>query len=126
MALSCFIIDDNAQFLAAARDLLEGQDVTVAGVASGSDDAVRRIGELRPDVVLVDIDLGEESGFDVARQIDQAVRVPIVLISTYDESDFAELVAESPAVGFLSKADLSRQAIGALLDAPGATDSRGT
>jgi CheY-like chemotaxis protein len=124
--LRCFIVDDNAQFLAAARALLEGQDVVVVGVASGSDGALLRIGQLRPDVVLVDIDLGDESGFDVARRIDEAVGLPVVLISTYAESDVTELVAESPAVGFLSKSDLSGAAIAALLAHPGTTDARGT
>jgi CheY-like chemotaxis protein len=124
--LRCFIVDDNAQFLAAARALLEGQDVVVVGVASGSDGALLRIGQLRPDVVLVDIDLGDESGFDVARRIDEAVGLPVVLISTYAESDVTELVAESPAVGFLSKSDLSGAAIAALLARPGTTDARGT
>jgi len=118
VALRCLIVDDNARFLDAARGLLEGDDLTVVGVASTCEEALRRTGELQPDVALVDIDLGEESGFDVARRLtgDAAGAQPrVILISTYAESDFAELVAESPAVGFLSKSDLSRQAIHDLL-----------
>jgi DNA-binding NarL/FixJ family response regulator len=118
VALRCLIVDDNAGFLDAARALLEGQHVAVAGVASTGAEAVRRAGELRPDVALVDIDLGDEDGFEVARRLaDPATGpvAPVILISTYAETDFADLVAQSPAVGFLSKADLSARAIDALL-----------
>jgi DNA-binding NarL/FixJ family response regulator len=116
MALRCLIVDDNAGFLDAARHLLEGDDITVAGVASTGAEALRQARALRPDVALVDIELGEESGLDVAEQLaaDRADR-RIILISTYAEADFADLVADSPAVGFVSKSDLSRQAIRALL-----------
>jgi DNA-binding NarL/FixJ family response regulator len=78
--------------------------------------------------VLVDIDLGEESGFDVARRLAEdaaGARARVILISTYAESDFADLVAESPAVGFLSKSDLSRQAIDGLLRGSADPDGRG-
>jgi CheY-like chemotaxis protein len=118
VALRCLIVDDNARFLNAARGLLEGEELTVVGVASTGAEAVRRTGDLKPDVALVDIDLGEESGFDVARRLAEpaaGAHPRVILISTYAESDFAELVAESPAVGFLSKSDLSEQAIHELL-----------
>jgi CheY-like chemotaxis protein len=118
VAVRCLIVDDNARFLDAARGLLEGDDLTVVGVASTCAEALRRTGELRPDVALVDVDLGEESGFDVARRLTEPAAgayARVILISTYAESDFAELVAESPAVGFLSKSELSRQAIHDLL-----------
>jgi DNA-binding NarL/FixJ family response regulator len=69
MPLRCLIVDDNPGFLAAARDLLECQGVSVVGVASTSAEARRRSRELRPDVTLVDIDLGGESGFDVVRAL---------------------------------------------------------
>ena len=127
MALRCLIVDDNHRFLDAARDLLEGEDVTVAAVASTGAEAVRRAEEVRPDVALVDIDLGEENGFDVARRLagdDPDGRPHIILISTYAESDVTDLVAESPAVGFLSKSDLSRRAIDELLRR--ASEPRGT
>jgi DNA-binding NarL/FixJ family response regulator len=118
VALRCLIVDDNGRFRDAARGLLEGDDLTVVGVASTCAEALRRAGELQPDVALVDIDLGEESGFDVARRLTEpavGAHARVILISTYAESDFAELVAESPAIGFLSKSDLSRQAIHDLL-----------
>jgi DNA-binding NarL/FixJ family response regulator len=114
MALRSLIVDDNAHFLAAARALLERQGVAVVGVASSCADAVRLAAKLRPDVALVDIDLGEESGFDVARRLagpDGTALSPVVLISAYPEGDFADLIAASPAVGFLSKSDVSATSI---------------
>jgi DNA-binding NarL/FixJ family response regulator len=110
MALRSLIVDDNAGFLAAARALLEREGIAVVGVASSCAEAVQLAGKLRPDVALVDIDLGEESGFDVARRLAGAggpVLSPVVLISAYPEGDFADLIAASPAVGFLSKSDFS-------------------
>jgi CheY-like chemotaxis protein len=111
MALRALIVDDNSHFLGAARDLLEREGVEVIAVASTGAEAVRLADELGPDVALVDIDLGEESGFDVVRSLTERSgnHCPVVLISTYAEKDFADLIASSPAVGFVSKADLSAQ-----------------
>ena len=110
MPLRSLIVDDNARFLSAARTLLEREGIAVVGVASSCAEAVRLAGELQPDVALVDIDLGDESGFDLARQlagVDGQALSPVVLISAYPEADFAELIAASPAVGFLAKSDVS-------------------
>jgi CheY-like chemotaxis protein len=116
--LRCLIVDDSPRFLEAARGLLERQGVTVVGVASTSVDALRRTTQLRPDVTLLDIDLGGESGLELARRLhDQAGQVPapVILISTHAEQDYAELIAASPAVGFLPKTALSGDAIRGLL-----------
>jgi DNA-binding NarL/FixJ family response regulator len=114
VSLRTLIVDDNASFLEAARDLLEREGIAVVGVASTSAEALRRSAELRPDVTLVDIYLGEESGLDLARRLsiqgDQH-RSRVVLISTYAESDFPDLPSVSPAIGFVSKAELSASAI---------------
>jgi DNA-binding NarL/FixJ family response regulator len=110
MALRSLLVDDNPHFLTAARDLLERQGMEVVGVASSGAEALQLAAELTPDVALVDIDLGEESGLDVARQLAPGTsdgRPRVVLISAYSENDFADLVAASPAAGFLSKAQLS-------------------
>jgi DNA-binding NarL/FixJ family response regulator len=117
VALRCLIVDDNTRFLEAARDLLEREGITVVGVASTSAEALASADALRPDVVLVDIDLGEESGFDLAQQFAATDREPppVILISTYAERDVAELVAASAAIGFLSKSKVSGQAISDLL-----------
>jgi CheY-like chemotaxis protein len=122
MTLRLLIVDDNVQFLEAARNLLEREGVTVVALASTSTEALQRADELQPDVTLVDIDLGEESGFDLARQLaDRAggQGSPVVLISTYAEQDLRDLIDDSPAVGFLSKSDLSGRAIHGLLGAEG-------
>jgi len=126
MTLRVLIIDDSAHFLRAARSLLERQGLTVVGVASDGAEALREAEALRPDVTLVDIGLGGESGIELARRLE---RVPglggrgLILISTHDPDDFAELIAASPAVGFLSKSDLSAQAI---LDLVGGEDAQPT
>jgi CheY-like chemotaxis protein len=121
MSLQLLIVDDNAHFLEAARDLLEQEGMAVVALASTSAEAVERVAEFRPDVALVDIDLGEESGFDLATQLTQPLIGPaprVVLISAYAEQDLHDLIEDSPAVGFLSKADLSAQAILQLLAIP--------
>lgn len=114
--LRCVIIDDDATFLDAAKILLEAGGVTVAGVASSSADAKRRVAELRPDVVLIDIRLGKESGFDAARQLAAGGHATtMIMISTHAETDYADLLAESPVAGFLPKAQLSGAAIRQIL-----------
>jgi CheY-like chemotaxis protein len=123
--LRCLIVDDSPRFLDAARGLLEGEGVAVVGTAMTSAEAVQRVDELRPDVALVDIDLGGESGFDVARQLhgDGRAALPrIILISTHAGQDYADLVRASPAVGFLPKTALSAGAIRDLLDGTGDDD----
>jgi CheY-like chemotaxis protein len=108
------IVDDNTHFLEAARRLLEREGMTVVGVASTTLDALRRADELRPDVTLVDIELGQESGFDLARRLTEGTgsqRPPVILISAYPEQDLADLIEASPALGFLPKSGLSGRAI---------------
>ena len=114
----CLIVDDSRLFLDAARGLLEHQGVEVVGVASTGGEALRGVEALRPDVTLVDIDLGGESGFEVARQL-QATPGPVILISTHSELDYAELIEASPAIGFVPKSALSAGAIREVLGEPG-------
>jgi len=118
MPIRCLIVDDNRSFLEAARVLLEREGLTVADVATTGDEALRKAETLRPDVVLVDVSLGEESGFDLVRRLvdDPGNEAVIVLISTLAETDIADLIAESPAAGFLAKADLSASAILRIVD----------
>jgi DNA-binding NarL/FixJ family response regulator len=118
MVLRCLIVDDNPQFLAVARQLLEREGIVVVGAASNGAEAIQRAKELTPDVMLLDIDLGHESGFDIARHLAAVggTGPRVILISTYAESDFADLIAASPAAGFLSKSDLSASAISRILE----------
>lgn len=114
MSLRLLIVDDNAHFLEAAQRLFEREGMTVVGVASTGVDALRRSYELRPDVAVVDIDLGEESGLDLARQLMAAPpegRPRVIMISAYPERDVSELIDASPAVGFVPKSRLSGSAI---------------
>lgn len=116
MTTRLVLVDDNVHFLAAAQDLLEREGLDVVAVTSTGDDAARLVGELRPDGVLVDIDLGPESGFDVAHRLSGEHGVGVLLISAYTESEFEELIADSPALGFISKTDLSASRVTAMLD----------
>ena len=113
------IVDDNWLFLEAARDRLEGEGLRVVGVAATSAEALRRAAELRPEVVLVDVMLGGESGFELARRLAARNRddgPAVILISTYSAADFAGPIAESPAAGFLPKQELSADAIHRIVD----------
>jgi DNA-binding NarL/FixJ family response regulator len=112
------IVDDNPEFLDSARRLLEHQGVRVVGVASTNADGLRCVQELRPDVTLVDVNLGEESGFDLAEALqdsDDEVPVRVILISTHAEPDLTDMIETSPAIGFLAKSGLSASAITAAL-----------
>ncbi len=122
MAIRCLIVDDNPRFAHTAQEVLQEDGIDVVAIASGSHEAVRLARELRPDLALVDIDLGGESGLDVACRLraDEpgALANAVILISTHAQEDFAELIAASPAVGFIAKAELSADAIEALLARP--------
>jgi DNA-binding NarL/FixJ family response regulator len=107
--LRCLIVDDNSLFLEGAADLLAREGLDVVGVASHSADAIRLVTELKPDVTLVDIDLGDEDGFELAAQLSNTTRV--ILVSTHSEDDLADLIAGSPALGFVPKTRLSAKAI---------------
>jgi CheY-like chemotaxis protein len=118
MSLRCLLVDDNDAFLEAASGLLQREGVAVVGVASNTAEALRQARALRPDVILVDIGLGDESGFDLARLLTrdgQGGGATVIMISTRAETDYAELIAESPAAGFLAKSELSAREIGRIL-----------
>jgi DNA-binding NarL/FixJ family response regulator len=115
VALRMVIVDDNVHFLDAARNVLQQEGIDIVGMASTSAEALQLVAELEPDVILVDVDLGEESGFDLARALVAVDDASVVLISAYPESDLADLIAASPVVGFVSKAELSARAVSNLL-----------
>jgi DNA-binding NarL/FixJ family response regulator len=118
VALRCLIVDDSDEFLASAERLLAVQGLDVVGVAASGADALRLAGQLRPDVALVDVHLGDEDGLEVAQRIATvAPATRVVLISTHPEADLAELVAGTPAAGFLAKTALSASAIVGLVGA---------
>jgi len=113
----CLLVDDNSAFIETARLLLAREGVVVAGTASSIAEALRQASALRPDVVLVDIALGDENGFDLARRLagGSGDSVAVIMISTRAGTDYADLVADSPAAGFLPKDKLSAAAIRRIL-----------
>ena len=114
MECRCIIVDDNLDFLVAARDLLTREGIEVVGLASTSAEAIAAVRDLQPDVVLVDFYLGDESGLELARRLRDGSGPgdpAIILISTYSERDLGELVVDTPAVAFLTKAELNGDSI---------------
>jgi DNA-binding NarL/FixJ family response regulator len=112
--LRCLIVDDSAAFLAASRKILNGRDLSVIGEAATAAEALHLTEELNPDLVLLDIDLGEDSGLALSHELAERAgdaAPTMVLISAHPERDFAELIAESPALGFLTKSELSKAAV---------------
>jgi CheY-like chemotaxis protein len=114
VALRSVLVDDSTPFLDAASKLLEREGIAVVGVASTIDEALARVRELEPDVTIVDIHLKGESGFDLAWRLAAAsdeAPTSTILTSTHAESDMADLIAVTPALGFIAKSDLSAEAI---------------
>jgi len=108
----CVIVDDNLSFQVAAQALLEGEGLPVVGMASNAAEALEAVAHLRPDVVLVDVALGPESGFTLARRLAAAdPPVPVIMISTRSEADLAELLDDAPILGFVPKSQLSAGAV---------------
>lgn len=113
--LRCLIVDDSEDFLASARRLLDSQGVEVVGVATNSAEAIRLLAELEPDIALIDVDLGDEDGIALARQVKRtAPETRTILISAHglDDLDLTEAGAD---VFFLQKTELGADAIAGLL-----------
>ena len=116
--LRCLIVDDSPRFCEEARGLLEQEGLTVVGVARSGDEAVRLTEARNPDVVLLDITLDDESGFDVVgRLVDVAnpSAPAVIFTSTHDEQEFRSSIEASPARGFIAKTKLSAESIRRLL-----------
>jgi DNA-binding NarL/FixJ family response regulator len=111
--LRCLIVDANASFLKAAATLLEREGMRIVGVASTGAEALTQARALRPDVILLDIDLGAESGLEIAGRLVEAEPdgARVILISTHAEADFADLIDATPAAGFVPKSELSASAV---------------
>lgn len=116
------IVNDSPAFLSAAKNLLERQGLAVVGVAANVSECLRSVDQLAPDVILVDIDLGSDSGFEVARRLARrGIRADVIFISMHTADDYADLIAASGAAGFVSKSELSRKTIEqTLIEAPAA------
>ena len=110
------IVDDHPSFRATARALLEAEGFDVLGEASDGRAAIEAAEELRPDIVLLDVQLPDQTGFDVASRLTgDGLCVGVILVSSRDGSDYGPLVEESGALGFVPKAELSGDRIAALI-----------
>jgi CheY-like chemotaxis protein len=128
MDMRCLIVDDNVSFRTAMRYLLERDGAQVLGTASNGSEALERAEGLRPDIVLVDVRLGNESGFDVAHRLQERFtedwRPAIILVSTHAEDELAGRMAASPSLRFLEKTAVSVDKIRELLSARPETNWR--
>ena len=115
----CLIVDDSPSFLEAAMRVPQRDGITVVGTAGTIDAALDRARELQPDAVLIDIWLGSESGFDLARRLaDHEPNATLILVSTHPEEDLADLIAEAPVAGFVSKSQLSADTVRRMVNGP--------
>ncbi len=110
------IVDDHPSFRATARVLLEAEGFDVVGEAVDGASALTEAGRLRPEVVLLDVQLPDIDGFDVAARLTGHADGPaVILVSSRDSSDFGPLVTRSGARGFVPKAELSGDRLQELL-----------
>jgi DNA-binding NarL/FixJ family response regulator len=116
MAMTLMIVDDHRSFRDAARRVLESAGFVIVGEAADGESALAAIARLRPDVLLLDVQLPGIDGFELASRLTQRGDAPqIVMTSSRDGADFGPLVEQSGARGFIHKADLSGPAIDAVL-----------
>jgi DNA-binding NarL/FixJ family response regulator len=116
MAPTVLIVDDHPSFRASARAILQADGFDVVGEAETGVACLRIAKELHPDVVLLDVHLPDFDGFEVASRLTGNGGGPrVVITSSRDASDFGPLVAQSGALGFVPKAELSGAALRAVL-----------
>jgi CheY-like chemotaxis protein len=118
MAATVLIVDDHPGFRAAARRLLELEGYVVVGEAADGMTALDAVHQLRPEVVLLDVQLPDIDGFEVAERLSANGFMPaVVLTSSREASDYGPCLARTPAAGFLPKAELSAAGIADILPA---------
>ncbi len=109
-------MDDHPSFRATARALLEAEGYEVVGEAENGVQALQKAKELEPDLVLLDVQLPDFDGFQVAAQLTVGGGGPaVVLTSSRDAADFGPLITQSGARGFVPKAELSGGALATLI-----------
>jgi DNA-binding NarL/FixJ family response regulator len=110
------IVDDHASFRASARALFEAEGYDVVGEAADGAEALDAVDRLRPDVVLLDVQLPDTNGFALALEISKNEGGPrIVLTSSRELADYADLVETTPARGFVPKDELTGETLAELL-----------
>jgi CheY-like chemotaxis protein len=119
MDMRCLIVDDNAAFRRAMRYMLERDGIRVLGMATTGVEALEQAERLRPDIVLMDVRLGDESGFDVAHRLEERFtgdwRPSIILVSSHAEDELAGRMEASPSLRFLEKTTVSVDRISRLI-----------
>jgi DNA-binding NarL/FixJ family response regulator len=116
MATTVLIVDDHPSFRATARAVLEAEGYEVVGEAQSGVEGLRLARELHPDIVLLDVQLPDFDGFEVAsRLLKDDLGVRIVITSSRDATDFGRLIQQSGVCGFVPKAELSGSAIASLV-----------
>ncbi len=117
MGRTVLIVDDHPSFRSSARAMLESEGFDVIGEAADGASALAAVDELAPDVVVLDVQLPDMSGFDVCAELVRrnAATPEVILVSSRDVSDYGELVAASCACGFVAKGELSGDLVAALL-----------
>lgn len=118
MSRTILIVDDHPSFRGMARAILESEGFEVVGEAADGASALETAEALKPDVILLDVQLPDIDGFEVASRLtsNNGSAPAVVMTSSRDASDFGSLVAKSGARGFIPKAELSAEAVSALLE----------
>jgi len=117
MARTVLIVDDHPSFRRTARALLQAEGFAVVGEAADGAEAVAKARELHPDVVVLDVQLPDTDGFEVAAQLQANGGSPaVVLVSSRDATDYGDLIPASGVRGFVPKAELTGAAVRALLE----------
>ena len=116
MPQTVLIVDDHPSFRASARAILEADGFDVIGEAADGASAIQAARELRPAIVLLDVQLPDMDGFAVASTLTANGSSPaVVMVSSRDACDYGGLIAESGARGFIAKAELSGLALADLV-----------
>jgi DNA-binding NarL/FixJ family response regulator len=117
MTRTVLIVDDHPSFRTTARALLDAEGFDVVGEAVDGADALAKVGELHPEIVLLDVQLPDVDGFEIASRLCGNGHAPaVVLVSSRDAADYGALIPACGARGFIPKGELSGASIRALLD----------
>jgi DNA-binding NarL/FixJ family response regulator len=116
MRMTVLIVDDHPSFRATARALLEAEGFNVVAEAVDGASALETAARERPELVLLDIQLPDIDGFEIAALLTaDGIGPKVVLVSSRDYTDFGGLVERSGAHGFVPKAELSGKRLAALV-----------